>query len=324
MKYRKEDRTREVPHTENGETVLIPDTYTVSIPVPPRDWDYIVLNAVTGGAIAFTTVSVVWSTVSAGALLDRAAPAWAAYPAALAFDAAWMTCQALEWLARYDPDRARAPRRFGYVALAIAMVVIYVHGATTPSAGLWVGLAGAAISLIAKGMWTLVLRHTAVPLPERTQKWLQVKRGQNGARLALAGQERQLLRTEGTYNALVASGLAPAAQPVPLSRTGQDSGTVPVPGPPARQDSVPPPVAPPGPPTPEPTPVPAPQDTQNPNVLPLAPGELTNAVRAAINDGVPDKYAALQHVMAALGDDVNGASVMRIYNRLTSKARRTG
>ncbi|MFI9079139.1 protein transporter Sec31 [Streptomyces sioyaensis] len=322
MKYRTEHRTREVPHTENGETVLIPDDYTVRVPVPPRDWDHIVLNAVTGGAIAFTAVSVVWSTVSAGALLDRAAPAWAAYPAALAFDAAWMTCQALEWLARYDPDRASAPRRVGYAALAIAMVVIYVHGATTPGAGRWVGLAGAAISAIAKGLWTLVLRHTAVPLPERTQAWLRVKRGQNGARLALAGQERDLLRMDDRYNALVASGLTPAALPVPLSRAEQDGRTEPVPpvvpAPPAPQDNVPPPVAPPVPPAQNPAPVPAPQDNPNPNVLPLSPGRtLTDAVRAAIKAGAEDKCAALRHVMATHGDDVNGASVIRIYNRLT-------
>ncbi|MFI5525001.1 protein transporter Sec31 [Streptomyces platensis] len=322
MKYRTETRTREVPHTENGETVLVEDRYAVRVPVPPRDWDYIVLNAVTGGAIVLNAVSVVWSTVSGGALLERAAPAWVAYPAAVPFEAGWMTCLALEWLARHDPERARVPRRAGYVALAIAMTVIYVHGATTPAAGLWVGAAGAAISAIAKGVWTLVLRHTAAPLPERTQAWLRVKRGQNGARLALAGEERQLLRTEGKYNALVASGLTPAAPPVPLSWTERDTETPSVSVPPAQQDTAPPPVAPPAMPAPNPAPVPAPQDKRN--VLPLAPGELTNAVRSAIKDGVPDKYAALQHVMAALGDDVNGASVLRIYNRLTKNTRRAG
>ncbi|MEV7470253.1 protein transporter Sec31 [Streptomyces kronopolitis] len=315
MKYRAETRTREVPHTEDdGDPVLIPDDYTVHVPVPPRDWDHIVLNAVTGGAIILNAVSVVWSTVSGGALLSRAAPAWVAYPAAVPFEAGWMTCLALEWLARHDPERARVPRRAGYVALAIAMTVIYVHGATTPAAGLWVGAAGAVISAIAKGVWTLVLRHTAAPLPPRTQAWLKVKRGQGAARLALAAQRRELLRMDDQYDALVASGLGRGETPVLLSRTEPDTGTESVPARPAPQDNVPP----------NPTREQPREDTANP-VVPLSPGEtLTDAVRAAIKDGVQDKYAALQHVMAAHGDGVNGASVMRIYNRLTNKARRTG
>ncbi|WP_051797711.1 hypothetical protein [Streptomyces sp. NRRL S-337] len=331
MKYREETRTCEVPHTENGQTELIPDEYTVRIPIPPRDWDYIVLNAVTGGAIVLNGVSVVWSTVSAGALLHRAAPAWVAYPAALPFDAAWMACQALEWLARYDPDRAKVPRRVGYVALAIAMVVIYVHGATTPGAGRWVGLAGAVISLIAKGMWTLVLRHTAVPLPERTQAWLRVRRGRNGAQLALAGQERELLRMQGKYNALVASsGLTPAALPVPLSRTEQDGGTVPVshavPASPVQQDDVLPPVAAPSPPAQNPAPVPPVQDTQDSssggNLHPIAPAgqSLTDTVRTAIAAGAQDKAAALDYARKVHGPNVNKDSVVRLFNRHKPKA----
>ncbi|MFH9248219.1 protein transporter Sec31 [Streptomyces lydicus] len=327
MKYRTEHHTREVPHTENGETVLVPEEYTVRIPIPPRDWDHIVLNAVTGGAVILNAVSVVWSTVSAGALLHRNAPVWAAYPAACAFDVAWMACQALEWRARYDPDRAAAPRRAGYAALLLAMAVIYAHGATTPGAGRWVGLAGAAISAISKGVWTLVLMHTAVPLPERTQAWLRVKRGQNGARLALAGQERELLRMDDQYNALVASGLIPAALPVPLSRTEQDGGAVPVPpavpAPPVQQDNVPPPVAPPA---PIPAPVPPVQDTQGTssggNLHPIAPAgqSLSDAVRTAIAAGARDKAAVLAYVRKVRGPGDKEESVVRLFNRHKPKA----
>ncbi|MEE4598244.1 protein transporter Sec31 [Streptomyces sp. DSM 41524] len=223
MKTRTVWRTREVPHTEAGETRLIPEDYPVEIPVPPRDWDHIVLNAVTAIAIGLTVVSVAWSTVSGGALLDRAAPAAAAYPAALVYDAAWITCMALEWLARYDPDRARAPRIAGYVALAIAMGAIATHGCL--DAGKAVGVAGAAISAIAKGLWQLVLNHTAQPLPARTQKWLNVRRGEVGAQLALAAQQRQLTRMQERHAAML------AAYGMANPDTDPDADTNPDPGP---------------------------------------------------------------------------------------------
>lgn len=203
MKTRTQTRTRQVPHTIDGITELVDEEYQVDIPIPPRDWDRIVHNGVTAIAVTLTAVSVAWSTVSAGSLLDRAAPAAAAYPAALAYDAAWITCMGLEWLSRHDPDRARAPRIAGYVALILAMAAIAADGYLV--GGETVAAAGAAISAIAKGLWHLVLNHTALPLPARDRAWLKARRGQLGARLALAAQQRQLLRVQGQYNALVAA-----------------------------------------------------------------------------------------------------------------------
>lgn len=203
MKTRTEWRTRQVLHTVDGDPELIEEEYRVDIPVPPRDWDHIVHDGVTAIAITLTAVSVAWSTVSAGALLDRAAPAAAAYPAALAYDAAWITCMGLEWLARYDPDRAKAPRRAGYVALILAMAAIAADGYL--AGGEAVAAAGAAISAIAKGLWHLVLNHTALPLPERDRAWMKARRGKLGARMAIAAQQRQLLRLQGQYDALAAA-----------------------------------------------------------------------------------------------------------------------
>ncbi|MEU9792901.1 protein transporter Sec31 [Streptomyces sparsogenes] len=203
MKTRTEWRTRKVLHAVDGDPELIDEEYRVDIPVPPRDWDHIVHNGVTAIAITLTAVSIAWSTVSAGALLDRAAPAAAAYPAALAYDAAWITCMGLEWLARHDPDRARAPRRAGYVALILAMAAIAADGYL--AGGMATAAAGAAISAIAKGLWHLVLNHTALPLPERDRAWLKARRGKLGARMAIAAQQRQLLRLQGQYDALAAA-----------------------------------------------------------------------------------------------------------------------
>ncbi|MFI7315163.1 hypothetical protein [Streptomyces hygroscopicus] len=222
---RTEWRTRQVLHTVDGDPELIDEQYRVDIPVPPRDWDRIVHNGVTTIAVTLTTVSVAWSTVSAGSLLSRAAPAAAAYPAALAYDAAWITCMGLEWLARHDPDRARAPRAAGYIALILAMAAIAADGYLT--SGMATAAAGAAISAIAKGLWHLVLNHTALPLPERDRAWLKARRGKLGARLALAAQQRQLLRVQGQYNALVAA----LGQPAPGSPDDQDED-------PGQQDSL--------------------------------------------------------------------------------------
>ncbi|MFJ5815019.1 hypothetical protein ACIQGT_14125 [Streptomyces sp. NPDC093108] len=192
--YRTEYRTRHVPHTINGVTKLLKQEYTVEVPVPPRDWDQTIINGVTTVAMAFTLVSVTWSAVSGGNLLARTASEYIAYPSAVAADLLWLCCQALEWVNRYDPERAWLPRRIGYGALVLAMAVITVHGALLDE--LAAGLAGATVTLAAKGLWVVVLRHHARPLPELTRLWLRENESEATARLALAGQLRALARVE--------------------------------------------------------------------------------------------------------------------------------
>lgn len=51
-----------------------------------------------------------------GGLLSIVAPTWTAYLIAFIFDATWIGCMALEWVARYDPLSARLPRRMGWLA----------------------------------------------------------------------------------------------------------------------------------------------------------------------------------------------------------------
>lgn len=191
---RVEIRTRTVPHTIDGITRLVTEPYAVHVPVPPRDWDRIVLAAVTTAAGAIATASVVWSTASIGDLLSRVTIPAAAYSAAAVFDLAWIMCMAVEWLARYDPARARIPRRAGYVALAVAMAAIAVQGwlAGAP----WVGAVGAAVSAIAKGSWTVVLMHHGQPLDSRTQQWVDQQRAETGGRLALVAVQRDLRRKQ--------------------------------------------------------------------------------------------------------------------------------
>ncbi|MFE2941014.1 helix-turn-helix domain-containing protein [Streptomyces sp. NPDC059255] len=220
MKTRSVPRTRWVQHTEAGETRTVPDRYTEDIPVPPRDWDHILLKAALTAAVAFTGVSVVWSAVSGGGLLATTATPWVAYPVALAYDAAWITCLILEWLARHDPDRAVLPRRLGYAALAIVMVVIYAHGHLADQRV--AGIAGAAISLIAKVLWSLVLGRFSYELPTLTREWVRVSRAEIGAELALTQERRQLDRMRGQSLALQAATRTtpmPATPPVATPAT---------------------------------------------------------------------------------------------------------
>lgn len=212
---RTETRTRFVPHTIDGETRMVRETYEV--PAPPRDWDQIVLNAVTGGAMLLVAVSVVWTTASVGDLLARTVVEPIAYGGAVVFDLVWIMCMAVEWLCRYDAARAKKPRKFGNAALVIAMAAVCTHGWIEDS--LPVGLTSAAVSALAKGMFTVVVAYQARPLDELTRGWLVQREGEIGARLALASRLRHLERIEGQTAALTAD----ADQNPDASPDGPDS-----------------------------------------------------------------------------------------------------
>ncbi|MGW2813317.1 protein transporter Sec31 [Streptomyces sp. NPDC001415] len=194
-----ETRIRQVPHTIDDETVLVDEPYNVLVPQPPADWDRIVLNAVTAAAGLLVTASVVWSTASIGDLLTSVTIAAAAYGAASVFDLAWIMCMAVEWLARYDTRRAKLPRQAGHWALAIAMAAVGVHGWFAGQTA--IGIIGVCVSGIAKGAWTVVLRHHAKPLDPRTQQWVDAQRAKAGGRLAMTAVRRELQRTQAAIEA---------------------------------------------------------------------------------------------------------------------------
>jgi hypothetical protein len=142
---------------------------------------------------------VVWSTANIGDLLARVAIAPAAYGAAVAFDLAWIVFMAVEWLARYDPRRARLPRRAGHLALAVAMVAIGAHGWIAGQAA--IGVISAIVSGIVKSVWTVVLRHHAKPLDDKTQQWVDKRRAAAGGELAMVAVNRELLRARAQVEA---------------------------------------------------------------------------------------------------------------------------
>lgn len=236
MRTRTETRTRQVAHTVDGETELIEEEYKVHIPRPPRDWDSIGLAVVTASTALIVLASVGWSTTGIGDLLDRVAPAAAAYSAAGVFDLLWINCMILEWLARYDPERAQIHRRAGHSALAIAMAAVCAHGVLTDS--ITVGIVAAAVSALAKAGWTLTLREYARPLDPRTQAWLTRRQARIGAKLALTAQLRRLAAIE-ARSAVVRT--APETDPEPPEEQAEvpdDAPQLPTSGPMTMADAV--------------------------------------------------------------------------------------
>ncbi|MGF0163101.1 hypothetical protein ACQRET_03530 [Streptomyces koyangensis] len=180
--------------TLDGETTYREVERTVRVPAPPRDWDLVLVRGLIGGALLVTALSLVWSTDSIGSLLDRKADAFAAYGAAVIFDVAWLSCQAREWLDRRDPERAKIPRRFGYLFLVVTMVAIGVHGHVEGE--LESGLVGAAVSALAKGMWINALGYYAVPLDPGMAHHLLTRRRRIAVKLAVSRERRELAAME--------------------------------------------------------------------------------------------------------------------------------
>lgn len=224
MKYRSETRNRLTPHTIDGITEMVPEDYTVHVPVPPADWDRIILTAATAATAAILTASVVWSTTSVGSLLAlTGVTAAIAYGAASVFDLVWIVCMAVEWLNRYNPRAAVLPRRAGHIALLVAMAAVCTNGWLT--GGVAPGVIGATISALAKGTWTIVMKHTAKPLDPLTQGWVDRQMSEAGGRLALSSVRRQVARTDGQYAAQIAS-LTPDEADTDSGQSDTVSGTV--------------------------------------------------------------------------------------------------
>jgi hypothetical protein len=277
VKTRTVQRTQLVPHTIDGRTELVLDRFDVEVPVPPRDWDRLVLSVVTGAAVIIGVASIAWSTASIGDLLARATIAPAAYAAAGVFDLVWLSCMALEWLARYDAERAKLPRRAGYVALAVAMAAVGAHGWI--SGEIAIGLVGAAVSGLAKAMWTVVLRHHAKPLDSRTQQWVDKQRAEAGGRLAMVAVRRELTRAESAVAAEQAAIGAASPETPETVRT---------------------------PPEDEPE---TPDEAEQPT--PTGPMTIADAVRTALSCGITSPEAVVRYVRNVADANAKEDSILR-------------
>lgn len=282
MKTTTVTHTRLVPQTIDGVTEMVLQRYDVEVPAPPRDWDRIVLTGVTTAAVAIGAACVAWSTVSIGELLNRVAPAPAAYAAALVFDLAWISCMALEWLARYDPQRAELPRKLGIAALLVAMVAIGAHGWI--DGALIIGIIAALVSGLAKSLWTVVLAHHAKPLDDLTQQWVDKQRAKAGGELAMIAVRRELTRARSAVSAEESIlRTTPEASPEPPETQAETPETAPaLPG--------------------------------------SGPMTIADAVRTALSCGINDPDAVLRYVRKVADANAKEESVRRTLRTVRSAA----
>ncbi len=190
MKFKEEIRKRLVDHTVDGVTHKIEKPYTQRVPVLPADWDSRAIKAASTLVLTLTTIAIVWSTVSIGALLHGGV----GYAAAALFDISWVTVLLLEWMARFDPGKRAFARNMGFVLVAVTAGAIAWHGALLGSVAL--AVVGAVVSVIAKLLWMAIFRHVDKPLTPEDRQWVDAEISKANAKLAVAGVRRRVAVAE--------------------------------------------------------------------------------------------------------------------------------
>ncbi|MFI6465692.1 hypothetical protein [Streptomyces sp. NPDC050538] len=197
--------------TINGETRETPEQYYEYVPMPPRDFDGALMTGVVAVAVAVTSLSITWSTASIGDLLASVVVAGIAYGAAAVFDSAWIACMAIEWIERNDQQRAKWAQIAGWIALAAAVAAIVAHGYVRGDRA--AGYIGGCVSIIAKGLWLVVMKHYRVKLGAGAQSWLSQRRQEIATERALSVEVQRLERTR-AYHAAVFGPTATVAQQI--------------------------------------------------------------------------------------------------------------
>lgn len=190
VKYKKVKMFRQETTVLAGKSSTLKVPSYVWVPVPPRDWDGLILKGVTGLVIVLTALAVAGTTASAGQLLSTILPGEIAYSVGLGFTSMWVGCLGLEWLNRVDRSRARAAQFGGGVAVLISMgtIVTYGHSIHHVEAG----AAVASVELLAKGLWELLLHYHAVPLSAQHAHWLADQEQQGAAAMLLSTRLQRL------------------------------------------------------------------------------------------------------------------------------------
>lgn len=207
MRHKKITTTRPREVERDGRIYTVNESTTERRPAV-FDLDRAVRRTIVAGVALVVAVTMVWSTYAIGDLLSAAAPPLIAFGVAGVFDLAWILCMAMEWALRYD-ERARIPRAAGWLALAVSVSAIATHGALR--ATLLVGLVGAVISLLAKGLWTVLMMATTHRLNETSAQVVAQRKSEAAEELAMATVERELARTR-EATAAISAGVP--AQPV--------------------------------------------------------------------------------------------------------------
>jgi hypothetical protein len=229
MKLRQVTRSRTVTKHVDGEDVTYDEPFTELIPKIPFNLDALLRKALFAVAVLMTAGAIVWGTVAIGSMLTLLAPQWAAYLVAGVFDLAWAACLAAEYLARNDDEKAKLPRNAGIAALAISMGAIVWHGRLEEA--ILVGVIGAAVSLVSKGVWLIALRATGVKLDAEYQALLRQRQQQAGLRRALAQAKRDQLFMDDETARLLAALEYERGGAITLDRVPEQVANVPEPVP---------------------------------------------------------------------------------------------
>lgn len=281
VRYRKVKRTAWEPVTYNGETKMVRREWTEEVPRLPVNLDLLYVRAAVCVAVLLTGVAVVWSTMAIGRQLGHLVPEHPriGYLGAAAFELPWVTCLAIAWVLRTQPDRARPVNIAGWIGLGIVVAAIVLDGYRVGAVE--VGVLGAFVSVIAKGLWWVIIGLFHVQLDEDRAGWLNAKRQDLNVAKVMLGEQQRMSGMEAYLAAFgvdssapVRPAIAPAA-PAPVAEL-PSAPSVPA-GPPAPPAPVVPsapvpsaPSVPPAPPVPAVPSVPAP-------VVPSAPSGQASA-----------------------------------------------
>lgn len=203
MKLRQVTRQRQVTEVLDGEEVTYDEPYQDMIPTIPFNLDALLRRGLFAAAIVMTAGAIIWGTVAIGGMLAMLAPAWAAYLVAGVFDLAWAACLAAEYLDRYDERKAELPRNAGVGALAISMSAIILDGHLNHA--LLVGVIGAGVSLVSKGIWLIAMETGRVKLDKGYQTLLRQRQQKAGLHQALAQSKRDELMANAKTARLLAA-----------------------------------------------------------------------------------------------------------------------
>jgi hypothetical protein len=275
--------------TRNGRTHYVEEPPKL----PPLTPDELILRAVGAATALVVAGALIWSTVSVGGMLDKAAPAWAAYMIAAIFDLTWIVAMATEYILRFEPARQRVPKAIGWFALLISMAAIFTHGALLNAP--WIGAFGALVSALAKGLWWLLMFATSRRLDADTQAWLTLELGEVHAKraeqLALAKIDRE--RERYALN-------QPADRPqITVDRPPVQAQSTPVQAPDQQPDQI------------EPAPEPALTPPVNqPANRPAQPEDQVNVLLSRLRSG--------EHITKARAAEILGIPESTAYRRLTA------
>lgn len=278
--------------TRNGRTHYVEEPAKM----PPLTPDEVIMRAVGVATALVVTGALIWSTVSVGSMLDKVAPAWAAYMIAAIFDLTWIVSMATEYVLRFEPARQKVPKTIGWLSLAISMAAIFTHAALL---GLpWIGAFGAIVSALAKGLWWLTMYATSRRLDKDTQAWLTLELGEVHAKraeqMALAKvqreRERYALNQAADRPTVQLDRPAARPEPAPVQAAGQPVDQIEA--------------------TPEPVPVHA---VGRPMDRPVQPEDQVNKLLALLRDG--------EHITKKGAAEILGIPESTAYRRLTEAQR---